>query len=78
MINRISNGKAIALTRENNQKDIQYTIATEGYTHVFTSPEIALSKKFETNILNHLCFAQQLSLLVIDEIYLIEEWGKNF
>ena len=78
MINLIPNGKAIALTGENNQKDVQHAIATEGYTHVFTSPEIALSKKFKTNVLDHPCFAQRLSLLAIDEIHLIEEWGKSF
>ena len=48
MINCIPNGKAIALTGENNHKVVQQAIATEGYTHVFTSPEIALSKKFRT------------------------------
>lgn len=69
MINRIPNSKAIALTGENNQKDVQHIIETKRYIHVFTSPEIALSKKFKTNVFNHPCFAQRLFFLVIDEIH---------
>lgn len=78
MINRISSGKAIALTGENNQKAVQQSIGSLDYTHVFTSPEIALSKKFKTNVLDNPCFARQLCLLAIDEIHLVEEWGKSF
>lgn len=59
MINRISNGKAIALIGENNQKAVQQSIARKNYTHVFTSPEIALSKKFKANILDDPCFANR-------------------
>lgn len=57
MVNQIPNGKAITLTGENNQKDIQHAITTEGYTHLFTNLEIALLKKFKINILDHPCFA---------------------
>ena len=55
IINRISNGKAIALTGENNLKAVQQAIATEGYTNIFTSPKIALSKKFKANVLDDGC-----------------------
>lgn len=78
MINRLPKGRAIALTGENNQKETQQRIANGSYTHLFTSPEIALSKKFQANILDHSGFAQRISLLAIDEIHLIEEWGKSF
>lgn len=73
MINCILNGKAIALIRENNLKAVQQAIATKGYTHIFTSPKITLSKKFKANILDNHCFSERLSLLVIDEIYLVKE-----
>lgn len=53
MINQVTGEKAIALTEENNQKAVQQFIAYQDYTHVFTSPEIALSKKFKTNVLDH-------------------------
>ena len=78
MINRIPIGKAIALTGNNNQKETQQKIAEGSYTHIFTSPEIALSKKFKTNILDNSLFAQRISLCAIDEIHLVEEWGKSF
>lgn len=73
MINCIPNGKVIALIRENNLKAVQQAIATKGYTHIFTSPKIALSKKFKANVLDNHCFLDRLSLLVIDEIHLVEE-----
>ena len=53
-------------------------IAKRSYTHLFTSPKITLSKKFKANILDNSTFAQQISLLAIDKIYLIKEWSKNF
>lgn len=73
MINCILNGKAIALIRENNLKAVQQAIATKDYTHIFTSPKITLSKKFKANILDNHYFSERLSLLVIDEIYLVKE-----
>lgn len=78
MINCIPTGKAIALTGNNNNKQMQEDVATKSYTHVFTSPEIALSKAFQDNILDNWLFASRLLLLVIDEIHLVEKWGKNF
>lgn len=45
MINCLQSGEAIVLNGENSEKNIQLSIATESYTHVFTSPEMALSKK---------------------------------
>ena len=78
LINQIASGKAIALTGKNNQKAVQQSIARQNYIHVFTSPKIALSKKFKTNVLDDPCFSSRLSLLAIDEIYLVEEWRKNF
>ena len=45
---------------------------------MFTSPEIAISKKFKKCILDHFSFTDRLCLLAVDEIHLVEEWGKNF
>ena len=73
MINWIASGKAIALKRKNNNKAVQQTIACQNYTHIFTSFKIALSKKFKANVLDNFQFASCLSILTIDEIYLIEE-----
>ena len=78
MINRIPRGKGIVLNGENNNKRVLEDIARGGYTHIFTSPEIALSKKFKNCILDQPSFTDRLCLLAVDEIHLVEEWGKNF
>lgn len=72
MINRIPNSKAITLTGENNQQSTQRKIATKNYIYLFTSLEIALSKKFKTNLLNNAHFSDHLCFLAIDEIHLVE------
>lgn len=78
LINQIPQSKEIVLNRKNNMWNVLAGIANRGYTHVFTSSEIALSKKFKNNILNQSFFTNCLCLLVIDEIHLIEEQNKNF
>lgn len=78
MINRIRNGKAIALTGENNQQSTQCEIATGNYTHLFTSPKIALSMKFKKNLLDNTHFSERFQFLTIDEIYLVEQQNKIF
>lgn len=40
-------GKEIILNRENNTNSVFAEIANKKYSHVFTSPEIALSKRFK-------------------------------
>lgn len=77
-INRIPQAKAIVLNGENSQKSVLAEVARGGYTHVFTSPEIALSKKFKKCILDQHEFTDRLSLIAIDETHLVDEWGKNF
>lgn len=48
------------------------------YTYVFISPEIALLKKFKKHVLDRPEFTDWLYLLAIDEIHLVDEWGKQF
>ena len=78
MINRIANAKSIFLNGENNLTSVHREIAKGGYTHVFTSPEIALSKKFKKNVLDQSSFTDRLYLLAIDEIHLVDQWGQSF
>lgn len=78
MINCIPNGKPITLTGKNNQKVIQQSIIYENYIYIFVSLKIALSKKFKANILNNFYFINYLSLLAINEIYLIKKLDKSF
>lgn len=72
-INLLLRGKDFVLNGENNINNILAEIANSGYTHIFTSPRIALSKKFEQNILDRHFFTERLCLLVVDEIHLVEE-----
>ncbi|MCJ1348467.1 hypothetical protein MMC31_006699 [Peltigera leucophlebia] len=79
MINKkLPNGHAIVLNGDNNKESTQCEIARGHYTHVFTSPEIALSKKFKKNILDQHLFTDRLCLLAVDEIHLVKEWGRQF
>ena len=73
MINRLPQGKAIVLNGENSQKKVFARVARRHYTHVFTSPEITLSKKFKKCILDQHTFIDCLCIFVIDEIHLVDE-----
>ncbi len=78
LINQIPQAKGIVLNGENNTQRVFADIASGGYIHVFTSQEIALSKKFKNSVLDDCSFTDHLCLLAIDEIHLVEEWNKNF
>ena len=79
MINKkLPQRKAMVLNGKNNQKHIQDEIAYIYYTHVFTNPEIALSKKFKKHVFEQFEFTDQLCLLAIDKIYLVDKWRKQF
>jgi len=52
MINWKPTEKALVLNGENNHKHIHRQAAKRDYRHIFTSPEIALSKKFKKNVLD--------------------------
>lgn len=73
MINQIPNGKALVLNGENNHKHNHKQVIRGGYTHIFISPEIALSKKFKKNILDDTKFTKRLCLLAVDEIHLVDQ-----
>ena len=52
---------------------MQQSIAHRNYAHVFTSAEIALSKKFKANVLYDPRFLGCFSFLAFDKISLFEE-----
>ena len=66
------------LNGKNNTSSMFVEIANDGYTHLFTSLEIALSKMFKRIILNRYSFIKYLYLLIVNKIHLVEEWGKDF
>lgn len=49
-------------------------ICEGNYTHVFISPELAISNQFAA-VLRNLQFQARLSLVVIDEAHLVSLWG---
>lgn len=74
MINWIANVKLIVLNRENNSTSVYRKIAKSGYIHVFTSPKIALFKKFKKNIFDQSSFTNKLHcLLAINKIHLVDQ-----
>lgn len=79
MINKkLLNGHAIVQNGDHYKESTQCEIVQDHFTHVSTSPEIALSKKFKKKVLDHYLFRDQLCLLAVDEIHLVEELGKQF
>lgn len=72
IINGLPYGKAIVLNSENNYKDVQLQIANGSCTYLFIRLEIAFSKQFKKNFLDHSQFTNGLCLLAIDKIYLVE------
>ena len=56
-----------------------FTEVSKGeYIHVFTSLEIAISKRFKKYIFDQSFFTDLLCSLAINKIYLVKEWDKNF
>lgn len=72
MINQLSNGKTLVLNDKNNYKYIYKQAVIRGYTYIFTSSKIALSKKFKKNVLNNPEFTNQLFLLAVKEVHLMD------
>lgn len=77
-INLLPERKYFVLNRKNNTNSVLVEIANGEYIYVFSSPKIALSKKFKQFILDSSSFIKHFCLLVVDKIYLFERWNKNF
>lgn len=77
MIDSLPRGKGVVLNGENNQKPTHISIARGDCTHVFTTPEIALSVNFKRRVLDHPGFTNRLVLLAVDGIHLVDELGKS-
>lgn len=74
----IPDEEAVVPNRENNLPLIQTKIATSGYTQLFTSFEIGISKQFKDNIFVHQNFTDRLYLLTINKIHLTKKRRKRF
>lgn len=65
--------KSIVFNGEKSSNSVFIEISKEEYICQFINLEIGISKRFKKYIFNHFFFTNHLCLLVIDEIYLIEE-----
>lgn len=73
LINRLLGRRSIILNSENSSNSVFTKVFNERYIHVFTSPEIAISKKFKKCILNYSSFTDRLCLLAVNETHQVEE-----
>jgi len=76
-INAVDGCTACVLNAETNEKYLRQKIKSGEYTHVLTSPEIALSPSF-LKVLHHKPFIDRLVLVAFDELHVAEQWGKKF
>ena len=76
-INAIDGCSACVLNGTTNSEQLRQKIKHGEYTHVLTSPEIALHKDFLL-ILHHETFLNRLTLVAIDELHIVQQWGESF
>lgn len=76
-INEIDGCAACILNATTNTAALRNKIKDGEYTHVLTSPEIVLHKKF-LPVLHNEQFRHRLALVGIDELHVAEQWGKSF
>ena len=70
-----ANSNPCILNGELMTKELLNEIQSGVYTHVLTSPEIAMFNEFRL-VLQHPNVQQQLVLVAIDEVHLVEDWGS--
>ncbi len=78
LINRLPRSRGIVLNGENSSNSVFTEVSKRKYTYVFTNPKIAIFMKYKKCVFNHSSFTNHFCLLTVDEIYLVEEWDKNF
>ena len=71
-----ANSNPCILNGESMTKELLNEIQSGVYTHVLTSPEIAISNKEFRLVLQHPNVQQRLVLVAIDEVHLVEDWGS--
>ena len=71
-----ANSNPCILNGETMTKTLLNEIQSGIYTHVLTSPEIAISNKEFRQVLQHSNVQQRLVLVAIDEVHLVEDWGS--
>jgi superfamily II DNA or RNA helicase len=70
-------GRPCFLNADNISKELLREIEAARYTHLLMSPELANSQRLR-GVLEAPKFKDQVSLIVIDEAHLVEQWGVKF
>ena len=71
-------GRPFVLNGETNSKANREIIRVGQYTHILTSPEIAISVDFNRDILRDPGFSSRIALFAVDELHLVQQWGREF
>ena len=69
--------KPCVLNGETNSAALRSDIQSGLYTHVLTSPDIALGDAFQP-VLQHPSFQSRLALIAIDEMHVVADWGTQW
>jgi superfamily II DNA helicase RecQ len=70
-------GRPCFLNADNISNKLLQEIEAAKYTHLLMSPELANSQRL-CGVLEAPKFKDQVSLIVIDEAHLVEQWGVKF
>ena len=71
-------GRPCVLNGDTNTPAMRETIRCGQYSHILTSPEIAVSQEFNKDILSDPEFSRRIALFAVDELHLIRHWGRSF
>ena len=71
-------GRPFVLNGDTNSKANREMIRHGQYTHILTSPEIAVTEEFNREVLRDSGFSSRIVLLAVDELHLVEHWGREF
>src|SRR6266850_5039350 len=63
--------------KEKNRKEVFERLTRCEYTHILLSPKIAVEDEFSGIVSNPL-FKSRVGLVVIDELHVVKQWGREF
>ena len=71
-------GRPFVLNGDTNSRANRERIRRGQYTHILTSPEIAITSEFNREVLRDSYFSSRIVLFAVDELHLVEHWGREF